>query len=260
MNPVDPTAPRIVPLLVALTLVVAAGVVHGRWTRRWAGSHAVEAAAAGLARLPLTVGGWHALPLELDRGQLEIGEIDGYIARRYEHAVSGAFVTVLVVCGRPGPISLHTPDVCYAGAGYEPTRPPDRRSFALGPDGRPGEFRHAVFGRTNTPVPAYLRILWSWSSGGAWEAPDVPRIAFARRPVLFKLYLIRGLATAHESLDGDPSLQLLNVLVPELERVLFAPPAGDPGRHDSSSSRIAPRCHEAGSHMVLCSTRSDSCC
>ena len=34
--------------------------------------------------------------------------------------------TALILCGRPGPVSIHTPDVCYRGLGYEPTGSPSR--------------------------------------------------------------------------------------------------------------------------------------
>ena len=36
---------RILPIVIAVPLVIAAGYVHGRWTDRWSPSRAVEAAA-----------------------------------------------------------------------------------------------------------------------------------------------------------------------------------------------------------------------
>ena len=42
----------------------------------------------------------------------------GYLLRTYTHRISGETFQVLLVCGKPGPTSLHPPDVCYQGAGY----------------------------------------------------------------------------------------------------------------------------------------------
>jgi hypothetical protein len=208
--------------MTALALVIAAGLVHGQWTQRWSVSHAVENAVARLERVPMTLGDWKGRSLTMDREQLAMAEIAGYVARRYERSGGGTAVTVLLVCGRPGPISVHTPDICYSGAGFEPMGLLSRESLPIVPSGPPAEFRHGLFGKTNTAVPMYLRILWSWSSAGAWEAPDNPRLAFASRQVLYKLYVIREMATAVERLEDDPGPKFLQALLPELERALFA--------------------------------------
>lgn len=217
------TRPRALPFATALVLVVAAGLAHGRLIQRWSRSHAVEAAAARLGRVPMILGDWQGQPQEMDREQLTMAEIVGYVVRHYEGRRK-APVTILLVCGRPGPISVHTPDICYAGAGYEAMGPPSQQSLPVGSEGRPVEFRHAVFRKRNAPVPTYLRILWSWSSAGTWEAPDNPRLRFAPRPYLYKLYVIREMTTAEERLEDDPSLEFLRTLLPELERALFSNP------------------------------------
>src|SRR3954451_18636542 len=121
--------PRTLPIATALALVIAAGIVHGRWTLRWSKSHAVEAAVARLEGVPTAVGDWNGQELALDPRQLTMAEIAGHVTRRYVNRRSGAAVTVLLVCGRPGPISVHTPDICYAGAGYELAGPPTRESL-----------------------------------------------------------------------------------------------------------------------------------
>jgi hypothetical protein len=213
---------RALPIVTALALVLAAGLVHGRWTRRWAGSGEVEAAVAGLRQVPLTLGGWQGRPFELDREQLVMAEIDGYVARRYEDPRGGSSVTVLLVCGRPGPISVHTPDVCYDGAGYEALGKPAHFQLPVGTSGRVAGFRHVLFRKTNSVVPGYLRVFWSWTSAGTWEAPDNPRLSFASRPALYKLYVIRETATGGGLVEDDPGLKFLQVLLPEIGRTVFA--------------------------------------
>lgn len=209
-----------ITLAAAFSLIIVVGLVHGRWTRRWSGSRQVEAAAAALGRVPLDFDGWRGRPMELDRAQLVVGEIDGYLLRHYEDPLGGGGVTLLVVCGRPGPIAAHTPDVCYAGLGYDPTGPTDRIALEVGGPGRPASFRRAVLARASASGPSTLEILWSWSSGGDWEAPDHPRLAFASRPALYKLYVIREVPTPGEASGDDPSPRFLRALIPVLGRTL----------------------------------------
>jgi hypothetical protein len=210
--------------MIALALVIAAGLVHGQWTQRWTASSAIETAAVRLGRVPMTISDWRGRSLEMNREQLAMAEIAGHVARCYEDRLGRTAVTVLLVCGRPGPIAAHTPEICYPGAGYEPLEPPVRRTLRIGPSGTPAAFRHAVFAKSNTTVPTYLRILWSWTADGTWAAPDNPRLVFAPHRALYKLYLIRTMDTAEEPIEDDPSLAFLQTLLPELKRALFADP------------------------------------
>ncbi|SIN67712.1 Protein of unknown function [Singulisphaera sp. GP187] len=216
---------RSLPMVAALILVIAAGIVHGRWTQRWTVSHAIEEAAAKIDRLPTTLGDWQGEAFELDRKQLELAEIAGYVARRYTDRIQGDVVTILLVCGAPGPISVHTPDICYSGAGFEPIGAPREFSLPSEPSSPPAQFRNGLMVKTSTPVPAYLRILWSWSASGNWEAPQNPRLTFASKDVLYKLYVIREQTSADERAEADPSPRFLRLLLPELQQILFDHPA-----------------------------------
>jgi hypothetical protein len=219
---------RTLPPLVALVLVLLAGLLHGRWARRWEASPAVAEAAARLGRVPMTLGDWEARTVEVDDAQLAAAEIAGHLSRAYRNRRDGSVVTAFLVCGPPGPIAVHTPDVCYAGAGYEVAGAQSRRSLPAGPAGRLAEFMHAELARpAATPVGAASRldILWAWSADGDWQAPDNPRLAYASQPTLYKLYLIREVDSRA---GGDPSRDLLDVLLPELEQALFRGPNTGP--------------------------------
>src|SRR5689334_4408569 len=121
---------RILPLLAALLLVVGAGLIEDLWINRYGSSAELESAVARLESLPLKVGAWEGEPLTLDEKQITRAGVRGYLLRRYVHRATGRALTVLLVCGRPGPVSVHTPDVCYASAGYTMPEPPVRESLA----------------------------------------------------------------------------------------------------------------------------------
>lgn len=212
---------RSLPMAVALILIVTAGIVHGRWTQRWSVSHAIEEAVAKVDRLPMKLGDWQGQKLELDRAQLTMAEIAGYVARRYEDRRGGDAVTILLVCGAPGPISVHTPDICYSGAGFDPIGSPQELSLPIESVKPPAIFRNALMVKTDAPLPTYLRILWSWSADGAWTAPQNPRLAFASQKALYKLYVIREQRSLDETTSDDAGQKFLQVLLPELQQVLF---------------------------------------
>lgn len=219
--PPDRVLRRVLPVTLAMVMVLGAGIVHGRWTQRWTVSHAIEDAAVRLRRLPMILGDWQGEIVVLDRQQLIVGGIAGYIARRYENHLTKETITILVVCGPPGPISVHTPDICYSGAGFEMVRPAEICTLPPSTQGRPGTFWEGLLRKPSVPLPIDLRILWSWSSSaaGPWEAPENPRLRFASNEVLHKLYVIRQTEAFNKQTEDDPSLTFLQLLLPELARI-----------------------------------------
>jgi hypothetical protein len=204
------------PALFGLALLMPYGVAEGLWTNRWHVSAGLERATARLAQLPHRVGDWEGRDQELDPRQVARAEMSGYLMRRYTHGPTGAEVSILLVCGRPGPTALHSPDVCYAGAGYAAAQPPARHEIAAGAGDTlwVGDFRKPG------PAPEPLRIYWAWNGAGAWQAPDSPRVQFAHYPALYKLYVIRDLAH-DEPIAEDVSQQFLREFLPVAQRVLF---------------------------------------
>src|SRR4051794_39520598 len=109
---------RAIPTVVGVLILVVAGVVHGRWTGRWEPPGAMTRYASALKRVPTTVGDWAGRADTLDDRTVKVAGIDGYFLGQFVNGRTGASSTVMVVCGRPGPISVHTPEVCYGGSGY----------------------------------------------------------------------------------------------------------------------------------------------
>jgi hypothetical protein len=165
----------------------------------------------------LTVGDWEGRDLEVNPRELQLAEAVGSIHRSYRHRVTGATVTLRAVCGRPGPISVHTPEVCFAGAGYEEIPAVTRREFK----GLEGDrFWYRRFQKSGT-TPITLGITYAWTATGPWEAPDNPRLSLARHPALLKVYVIRAIADLKEASDADPTADFLRALTPPLRAALF---------------------------------------
>src|SRR5690606_20435454 len=125
---------------------------------------------------------------------------------------------MVMVCGSPGPISVHTPDVCFAGIGYEMMTEPKRLQLGM-PDGRTAEFWWADFRRPNAGQVPILRTFWSWRDQGTWMVVDHPRLEFAASPVLYKLYVAIPVITPDNALAGQPDAEFLRALLWNLDEV-----------------------------------------
>jgi hypothetical protein len=204
---------RFFPAATACVLVIVCGVVHGFWTDRWAAPVETAAAAARMEQLPMDLGDWSGQIVE-DKNPTA-GGTAGSIQRRYVNRKTGEAVNIYLVCGRPGPVATHTPEVCYAAGGYEV----GAKSKADLYDGAAFWTADAV--RRKATEESRIRLYWGWTAGAGWYAPDDARIAFHRAPVLFKLYVQRELAAAAPPVADEPCAAFLRVLLPALDRTLF---------------------------------------
>lgn len=205
----------LLPGIIALALLVPYGIAEGLWTNRWQLSDAVAHAVARLDGVPRVLGAWEGHDQTLDPRQVAVAEISGYVSRRYVQRTTGAEVSILLVCGRTGPTALHSPDICYAGAGYTPVSAPTRHaegpaSFWVGEFRKPG------------PTPEPLRIYWAWTGAGAWQAATNPRLQLAHHPALYKLYVIQSVPRADAPAADDPGRDFLRSFLPALAQALFS--------------------------------------
>ena len=140
---------------------------------------------------------------------MSLAGAEGWWARRFTDERTGTQLQVILLSGRPGPISVHRPETCYAAAGYGLVAPPIRYTLRSGAGTNPpaefwvGDYRQPEVGGQG------LRIFYSWYGDGAWSAADNPRWTFARLPALYKLYVIRDEDGRGERLDDDPAADFL---------------------------------------------------
>jgi hypothetical protein len=142
------------------------------------------------------------------------------VSRRYFHAATGKSVTLFLACGRSGPVCTHTPDVCYAGSGFEVEKP---KRFALPPAAgqTPAEFWTARFVRERASGKMHLRIFWSWHGSETWQVADNPRLSFAGEKVLYKMYLIREMTTPDEPLETDACVEFMHDVLPAFRQFVL---------------------------------------
>lgn len=204
---------RLLPAYAAGAIVVAAGVVHGLMTDRWKMSEVRRDMAARVPAVPAHVNGWVGEELPLDGRHLTIAEADSHLARRYRRGDDSKEVTLILLSGRGAVMAVHTPDVCFANVGYRMEG--TARPIALT---RGDRFWAARFRRDGEP--GTFSVLWGWSDGGRWQAPEDARNELGRRKALYKLYVV---CPNSGNDDDDAARRLLTDLLPDLHRTLALP-------------------------------------
>lgn len=207
------------PMMALLVLVLLMGAGHGAWTNRWTQTGELKRHLELLDHVPINFGDWKGEEMPYEPEDMARAGINGCIIRRYKNQRTDAAISLLIVCGRGGPISVHTPDVCYASAGYRQVAPQERVQTGEASI----DVWKAYFEMPSSVLPKKLEISWTWSQDGStWSSPDNPRYAFARFPAVYKMYVVREISSA-TGVDDDTSKEFLNRLLPELRSSLGVP-------------------------------------
>ncbi|GIW87697.1 MAG: hypothetical protein KatS3mg108_2021 [Isosphaeraceae bacterium] len=219
-------------VMVALGLILGAGWAYGNWTHRWGVSPAVERLAAQVAALPAELVAWRSTGSALDPRELRAA--GGAIAIHRTYETPGASpAAVFLIAGRSAPVSSHSPEVCYPGAGFR-LGPIERIALESSEPGtEPWEFATAVATREEPGRTQAIRLFWAWNDGQGWRAPSDPRVAYVAAPALCKLYLISPEADASLSGEEGP-VALLRAVATQYADHLFPSGVGRQPDHEPS--------------------------
>jgi hypothetical protein len=209
-------------ILVLAAATVLGGAIQGHMSRRWGAPSDLPRLAGQLEQLPQEIGPWKMKAAqELASSAKAVLECAGYVGRQYENRETGDVVTMFVLLGPAGPVSVHTPDVCYSSQEYVVRQPPGRVTLNPG-DGAENLLWSTTLQSTRMEA-GYLRVYYGWSTGGSWSAPGDARFAFAGQPYLYKLQVAGPLLTPTDEKGADPCWNFLHALLPEISRYLVKP-------------------------------------
>ena len=218
------------PFLVAPPLLILAAIWQGKETERWGEFPEMKQFADRLENLPLKIGPWIGTrrPGLTESVRKAAGaEGDLHIVYQNDGSVDplqkGVEVDMFIDCGRLLDQSKHRPDRCFPAQGYkadgeetllQKVQPEGQKSKA--------DFRTAVYTKEDQGIKT--RIYWSWASDRVWKAPDGEdglRKEFRRTKPIYKLYVSNSLGGTKDQPGVGPSIDLIKVLVPAYDKVLF---------------------------------------
>lgn len=226
------TKNNLILMIVGAAIILGSGYVHGLQTDRWGRSSELLEASKRLDSIPVEFGDWISDGNEIPEGQLKIAEATGYYARRFQNTKTGVQVSVMILCGRPGPISVHPPTVCFVGAGWGLRDSP--KVSALNQNQK-AEFWTSEFSRRVDGVPVSIKTLWGWSSDGDWSAHENARLKTAGNEFLYKMYVTVPSGGENDTTAMAGAEEFLDEFLPLVDRSLF----GDNERSTSDMDRKA---------------------
>ncbi|MGA2067988.1 MAG: exosortase-associated EpsI family protein [Thermoguttaceae bacterium] len=210
-------------LVLVVVLTLASGMLQGRIRNRWGPSDSMLAAAEKLDGVPGQFGNWRLeSSQELDPGAVQMLECTGYVCRRYVNERTGELVSMVLIVGPAGPISVHTPEICYSSQNYKTRDPRQRVAIEDSHATELGQFWTLGF-RSKPPRADVLRVYYAWSTGSEWTAPDAPRFAFTGWPYLYKLELSCNQAPGADVARDDACRKFLQAFLPAVKPHLVAP-------------------------------------
>lgn len=189
-----PTQLRTRPLLIGagivILLTIVSGAIHGRLTNRWAVANELKTAGDLLQKLPVeSVDDWQFEgTLDFDENSIRLLECTGHVSRVYVNPNTGDTIRMFVIVGPRGPISVHTPDVCFSSRAYRMPEPSHLESVVT-PDTKKHSFWESDFESREALNPHELIAWHGWSTGGEFSAPKYQRVAYLGSPMLYKIQL-----------------------------------------------------------------------
>jgi len=204
----------LVAIFVASLVTASAAVLHGRLSNRWGTAPDSNFTLEFVQSLPRTVGDWQVVDeTPLDSFALETLQCASYANRIYAHRRTGDQLAVTLLAGPPGPMTVHTAEICMTTRNFKSMGEPDRAEFQSGDS--TARFYRSAF-RSTSPAQPSVEVFYGWSQGGKWDAPDAPRFAYGGAPMLLKLQVVStiwpNVATGNDGLAARFLKELLTVL------------------------------------------------
>jgi hypothetical protein len=200
---------RWIALGIAVLLTLSGGVLYGSYSQRWNAPGKLASAADELRWFPREIGRWKAVEdIPIEESALEMLECTGYICRRYVNGDTGKSLQLALLIGPPGPIAVHTPEICFSSRAYDIR---DERSETSVADS--SAKRHSFWKVDFTTRNAFtdnLRVYYAWSRCGEWKASASPRFEFAGAPLLYKIQLATYVNSNVSEEAEDPGRQFLD--------------------------------------------------
>ncbi|MEM8680479.1 MAG: exosortase-associated EpsI family protein [Planctomycetota bacterium] len=215
------------PLGLGMVVLAVGTLVEARFTDRWVkmDSAMLDRFAKAVEKVPKKIGKWEGTDDPISDEEFRLTNCAAYVSRQYVNQETGDRITMYLVAGTARHITIHTPDRCYRGSGFNQDGKVE--SYVMELDGAlptNPEFSTAVFSKPDNAQ----RVFWTYSDDGSWYGPgssNIAKVKFGGRPALYKIYLIGPPSSPEESVANDFAREVF----PKVNSILFAPSSPDAG-------------------------------
>lgn len=207
-------------LFLLIVLMIGVTAYCGILTGRWAPFTGLEEAREVLRELPLTIGDWEAgEERQLSKDDVTMLQIEnGYICRRYKNSVSQAEVNLVIMIGKTGLVTAHTPEFCFGGRNYEKESTRSAIAFPIvnySGKGPTDDLLWKVNFINRAAQGGTISFYYGVGVGDSWLASENPRTELLRYRYAYKLQ-------AEAMVDGetDNVRQFLGDTLPTVQKYL----------------------------------------
>lgn len=181
-----------------------------------------------LASVPSTLGDWEGRGETLDPQIARTTGSTDVVTRVYIHRRTGTRVEALLLYGPSTEMKVHTPENCYAAAGFTQLSGPEGRTVKVKGAGWP--FHSLVCTKGEGGRADTEEVYYTWRYEGLWTPGLVTQKRFERIPGMLKVQVGRKLQAGEAAGVGNPCEDFLAHLMPELDRLLAAGTTTAPAR------------------------------
>jgi len=169
-----------------------------------------------LADLPMDLGAWKGRETTMDPRIVRSSGSTDIVTRRYVDQATGVGLDVVVLYGPTSEMFIHTPELCYPAAGYEPMPGTVERPIALAGAG-PVPFRSLAFTKGEGGVADTQEVYYSLRYDGRWTTQSTSPKASKRIPGMYKVQVCRRISSRERRDLDNPCEPFLTSLVGEIE-------------------------------------------
>lgn len=206
--------------LILLAATIGAGWMQQSMSHSWGSPRDREVAGKRLlSALPEQMGDWRFdRDVPFTPAVLEVLQKPDHISKVYENMRTGDVVTVAVIVGHPGPVAVHTPEICYSSRDYQVPASRERQEIRAADGKTHGLWTLHLAPREPGELP--IQVMYAWSTGTTWEAAEHPRYSYGGLSHLYKVQLAVASPEAPTQNGYDPAVDFATTFLSHLQPLL----------------------------------------
>ena len=209
--------------VLASLALIGSGFIRDYQTQHYQEENTLSVASPfPLKGIPQQLEGWHLVDgsaTVLDPLTTRItGSVD-HIIGNYINEQTGVIVTLLALFGPAEPMTPHTPEVCYPSSGFKLVGGIVDGDLTLS-DQTKARFRSDIFAKSGGRSMIQEMVYHSFRHDGVWVPVVNTRNSPRKNPAVYKIQVVRRMASGETRGDEEPIEGFLKKMIPELERMI----------------------------------------